>query len=373
MKKIILTAIVFLLAACGQQDSPSSGGDTTGGAGTGTGTTVTPTGMPQIQVLTPNYLNTTDNAITFEDLSTIPPTTGAIIQAIVADENGDPVEGALVTFSVSAGSELVSTLPTTPTAITSNAGVAQITLRAADAIQSGAGEITASATVGTTAVSGTNNFIVVSVGGGGSTTTAVGGTTSVTASVVDASNSNALITTQPFTIGFSSVCAASGQATIDSSASTTTTGMATVQYNASTCAGSDTITATANINGLTLTAVGTVTIAPDTATTIEFVSATPEEIALQGSGSVDFPETSTVQFRVLGTGSPGLPVANEAVNFSLSTTVGGLSLNNASGTTNADGLVDVVVQAGNLPTSVEVRAEIAATRSKQYELKCLSV
>jgi hypothetical protein len=92
---------------------------------------------------------------------------------------------------------------------------------------------------------------------------------------------------------------------------------------------------------------------------IQFVSATPQNIALSGTGSAERPETSIVVFKVVD--ENGDPSPNITVNFELTTTIGGLSLINESAQSDSDGLVKVVVKAGTVATHVRVMATLTAT------------
>ncbi|MGD8846473.1 MAG: hypothetical protein PVI54_13220, partial [Desulfobacteraceae bacterium] len=69
---------------------------------------------------------------------------------------------------------------------------------------------------------------------------------------------------------------------------------------------------------------------------IDFVSATPEMIALKNTGGPARSETAILVFKVVDDG--GDPLAGQTVNFELSTTIGGLSLSNASDISDAAGL-----------------------------------
>lgn len=185
-----------------------------------------------------------------------------------------------------------------------------------------------------------------------------GGSTSLSVSLQQADGN--LFTTST-TITFNSPCVAQGLAAINpSSDAVTTTGVATVTYVASGCAGADLITATAIVNGVTRTATGTVTVAQAAIGTIAFVSATPTNIALRGTGDPSRPEASTVVFRVLD--SAGGPRAGANVSFALNTSVGGISLTPSSATavSDAQGLVQIVVNAGTVSTSVKVTASVTS-------------
>ncbi len=89
---------------------------------------------------------------------------------------------------------------------------------------------------------------------------------------------------------------------------------------------------------------------------IEFVTATPENIALKGAGGAGRPETSVVVFKVLD--DNGGYLSNVTVNFSLSSSVGGLELTPTSSVTNSEGLAGTYVTAGNVATSIRVLATV---------------
>ncbi len=179
-----------------------------------------------------------------------------------------------------------------------------------------------------------------------------GGSTSITVTLQ--SGSGALYT-ESATIVFTSSCTALGTATLDSNV-TTTTGIAFSSYVAQGCSGTDTITATTTVDGTTLTASGTVTVAPAALGSIQFISATPSLISLQGTGGSNLSESGTVVFKVID--ETGGPVAGQDVNFALNTTVGGLSLTPATATTATDGTVQTTVQSGTVATAVRVTASI---------------
>jgi len=133
-----------------------------------------------------------------------------------------------------------------------------------------------------------------------STNLSAGGSATITADLQD-SNGNAY--TQSATITFNSPCFQNGLASFSVNGTsgnkvTTTTGTATITYSATGCSGSDTITATTTIGSSNLTASGTLTVADATIGSIQFVSATPPSISLQGVGGN---ETSTVVFKVVDT------------------------------------------------------------------------
>jgi len=192
-------------------------------------------------------------------------------------------------------------------------------------------------------------------------TLSAGGTTALSLTVVD-QNDNLYIAA-PVTVAFSSPCIASGQAHILPAGSetpvtsiTTTTGSINASYVANGCNGSDTIDATATVGGQNLLATGTLTVAAATVGSIEFLSATPSTIGLKGTG---IPATSVVVFQVLD--STGAPEAGVTVDFSVNTTVGGLTYTPLTAVSAADGTVQMVVSSGTAHTSLRVTATIPAT------------
>ncbi|HWS65354.1 MAG TPA: hypothetical protein VN325_21575 [Steroidobacteraceae bacterium] len=196
-----------------------------------------------------------------------------------------------------------------------------------------------------------------------SATLSAGGTTSLDVTIVD--QTGTLYTTAPVTVTFNSPCVAQGFATIAASGGSTagtspgtvitSTGSVTATYTAKGCSGADVITATATVATKSLTATGTVTVAAASIGSIQFISASPVQIGLKGTGLA---ETSTVIFKVVD--SSGGPRPGVSVALSLNTTVGGISLSPATATSAADGTVQTVVSSGTQHTSVRVTAKIAS-------------
>ena len=214
--------------------------------------------------------------------------------------------------------------------------------------------------------SGTGSSFQTGALGLSSTSLSAGGATSITANIVD--QTGTLYTGGTVSVTFNSPCiaqglatvAASGNSTAGSTAGTvsTSTGSASAVYTAKGCSGSDLISATATVSSASLTASGTVTVAAAAVGSMAFVSATPANINLKGTGSSGGSETSTVVFRVLDTS--GGPRAGASVTFTLNTSVGGITFAPASGTTDANGQVQTIVSAGTVATTVRVTAATTA-------------
>jgi len=270
------------------------------------------------------------------------------VTATVIDGGNVVVPNAIVTFSTGA---LGTIIPASATALTDAAGQASVNL---DGVAIGADTVTASVQLGVSALTGS---AVYSVGtavlsmpnamrfGVGVNPLSANGTTSVMVDVF----SGGLPVTTPVAVSFSSNCSLAGTATI-STPVTTVNGIATATYTDQGCGAVDTITA--SVAGVSLT--GTLTITPPTSGSIQFVSAVPTLITLKGTGGQGRQETSIVTFKVLDTGSN--PLAGKVVNFALSTTVGGITLSQTSGTSDALGLVTTTVSSGTVSTPVRVIA-----------------
>ncbi len=92
---------------------------------------------------------------------------------------------------------------------------------------------------------------------------------------------------------------------------------------------------------------------------IEFVTAVPTQVSIQGAGG---DETSVVSFLV--TDTAGDPIADIDVSFALDSSAGGVSLANDSDRTNAEGVASTIIQAGTVATTVRVTASVASLSSE---------
>jgi hypothetical protein len=345
-----LSAIALAIAGCGGGDSKFSTPATGTGGGGGTGGTVTPTAITATA-----------------SVSSIPSdgTVNAEITAMVRDATNNLLAGVPVTFTASSGGIAVTQGTTDATgaakATLSTAGdsslrtitvtVAASGLNATVNVQVVAGSGTSSVQMGSgTGANFQPNIIGISNG-----TLSAGGSTSLQ---VVLQQSDGTLYAKPASITFSSACSAQGLATINSPVSTST-GIASATYAAKGCSGSDVITATANVGSSPLSASGSVTVAAASIGSIVFVSASPTNIALKGTGNSQHPESSTIVFTVLDQ-STG-PRAGATVQFALNTTVGGISLTPATATSDANGRVQTVVTGGTVATSVRVTATVTST------------
>jgi hypothetical protein len=193
-------------------------------------------------------------------------------------------------------------------------------------------------------------------------TISAGGTFGVTATLVTANSDGTFTRLQsPTSISFSSDCSINDNASLDSPV-TSLSGSASSTFLDTNCSGNsqrnDIITATATVNGTSLSANLPFTLARQTLSNVSFMSAVPSQIRIKGSGGTGSTESSLVTFLV--SSANGQPAAQQEVNFSLDTAVGGLQFANnditESSITNSQGIVSVRVQSGTIPTPVRVMA-----------------
>lgn len=281
----------------------------------------------------------------------------SILTAILKDSAGLPVAGTVVSFSTVSD---LSFNPASGAVLTAADGKASITVNAGNT--TGVTTIRAAATDPSgNAVSGNINLSVTAPNLSLSALTitpatlSAGGSAGVSITVNDGSGN-------PFTasvpVSFTSLGAQANKAAITSQVFTVN-GVALATYRDINYAAVDTITAALSIGGTTFTKTGTITVHAASAGSILFISATPAHIALKGTGGMGRSETSVVVFKVLDTN--GNPIMKR-VNFSLNTTVGGLSLTAAGSDSDpVSGLVQTIVQAGTVSTPVRVSATIDGT------------
>ena len=307
----------------------------------------------------------------------------AIARATVIDSNGEPVNNAIVSFSIQGSGPVLS--PTT--ALTNISGVAEVDLSATET-DLGAYAIQAQATINDILISNSMNFEVRSAGAVVDSETrfghfnndgvfvegivgssiadenndvviSAGATTGFDVALVDENDQR--ITT-PTPISFTSTCVANGEATIDE-AVTTINGVASATFEDLSCAGStgnmDQIVASVVVNNVTIPITREISILPEGIGSIAFVSATPDSIVLSGTGGQNNASVSTLLFQV--NGELGNPLAQQEVSFALNTNAGGLRLDPSSGLTNSSGQVSTRVTAGTVPSPVRVTASVVAS------------
>lgn len=372
MKALGSLVLAGFLAACGggggSAGSTPGGGGTDGGTtppvGGGTGTTTTPAGTISVRLF--NAAGT--------EVTSIDSAGGYVARASVANGSGGAEANRLVTFSLT-DTAIASLTPST--AITNGAGVAQVTIAPASLNAIGAGTLSATAVVGTATLVATRDFgvtasnLALSTLVVGDATLPSAGNTPISVRALV----NGTAATTPVNVSFSATCGRINSQNGAVSVTTDGTGLADATYTAvradgSLCSGA--VTLTANAAGAA-PRTRTITVAAPRANALTFVSATPPQIFVAGSGAL---EQSVVKFKVLaGTA----PLANQPVTFRLTVNPGGVGLGSTtntdpvSGTTDANGEVTVSVFSGTIPGPVRVRAELTGNTSVFAQSQNLTV
>ena len=314
-----------------------------GGSSSSTSQNTTPVQMPSTGSAV-GSVTIANTALQFSETTSV--------SATFKKTDGTPANGINVNFSTSLG----NITPASGIAVTDLSGTASVQLTVG--ATSGQGQVTASATIDNKQVTKTGLFSVslpplkLSAISLGLSALSYGGSTSVTVTVQDSSGTTYL--GQEIDVAFTSTQTALGKATI-STPVRTVNGVATTTYQALTVTGTDSITA--SITGSSVTS--SLSVNPLAASAISFVSAAPVNIGLKGMGGAGIQETSKVIFKVFDTA--GQPKANQQVDFTPNTFVGGLTLSSTSASSGSDGTVFIYVQAGTIATPVRVTATLRGT------------
>lgn len=325
----VLLGVLPLVAGCG--------GSTGGNSGSSGQTIIVGVSSLALQITTPSL-----------QLSQSTTATATFHKA-----DGTPASGIPVNFTTTLG-----TLTPANGVVTSDAnGSATITLTAG--LIAGSGQLNASATVDNKLVTTTGLFVINPpplhlanlqlnpVPGAAGIN--LGASQGVSVEVQDAANNK--YTNQPVSVVFTTLLAGN---TI-STPVTTINGVATTTYKALASSGSETITASISGSSVSIP----LTVIPLSAGSISFVSASPITIGLKGMGGSGIQETSLVTFKVVDTSNAAKP--NQSVDFTLNTTLGGITLGangltTDHGSTDQNGLVTTIVHSGTIATPVRVTA-----------------
>ncbi|MCP1728001.1 protocatechuate 3,4-dioxygenase beta subunit [Natronospira proteinivora] len=199
--------------------------------------------------------------------------------------------------------------------------------------------------------------------GMGLATIASGGSTGVYGRVLDEDGEPA--TDRDWQVEFSSSCLSNDEAAINSPVPVNDNGEFSATYQAQGCFGEDVLTARAVSTGAegaetTLSANATLNIESASLGTLIFVEADPDFIGLKGMGNMGIPENSAVTFLVED--ANGNPMPDTAVEFWLSTTVGGLELSAEETVTDSAGQATVNLMSGTAATPVHVNARVVETQ-----------
>lgn len=281
-----------------------------------------------------------------------PPT----VTAQLLDAAGSPYANQVVTLTAKRNLAVFSAA----TVLTNASGQGSAIVYPVSNSTSGADEIVATVVVGSTTYSASLGFQVTP------------STVSITNFVTDKSSVEAYgqanlsvdlstVAGTPVSLSVSSVCLNKGEAKITPTSQTVTGSTATFTYVDDGCGATDANdTVTVTLVGTTKTAALSLGLGSPAASSLGFVSATPEVIYLKGSG---FTEESVVKFVVKDQAGAALP--GRSVVLTPTTLAGGLTLNGGSGAvtllSDANGQVSVRVNSGTVPTPVRVQATLKDT------------
>jgi hypothetical protein len=195
-----------------------------------------------------------------------------------------------------------------------------------------------------------------------------GGSTQIKANIVDPENGNRKIVSQSYFVEFSSGCAGAdpAQAAFSKTELVTSSGEASVTYEARGCSGSDTVTfrlyAVSEDGEKTGSALHAATvqldIEPPEVGAINFASAEPNAISVSNIANASLPKFSQITFIVVDNNNN--PIAGKTVNFELTNNAGGISLSLNSGVTNESGEVVATIRSGTTHAVTSVKATTTA-------------
>lgn len=363
-----------LVAACGGGGG-SAGSTPGGGGGGGTGNPTDPVDPTNPTVPAVGSMRLVIANASGTEVSNIDGGGGYVARATLTNASGAAVTDRLVSFSLT--DNAIATLQPA-TALTNASGVAQVSIAPSSLTAQGATTLTATAIIDATTLTATKDLAVsasdLSLGAIsiGQTSLPSGGNTSLAVTaLVDGTAASGTPVNVTFTASCGSINSLGGSVSVTTNGS----GVASASYTAveedgSLCSGPVTVTAAAaGANGRS----ASIAVAAPTANAITFVGADPAQIFLAGTGAL---EQSEVTFKVL---AGDAPLANQAVNFSLSVNPGGVGLNASgstapvSATTDANGDATVTIFSGSIPGPVRVRAALAADPSVFRESQNLTV
>jgi hypothetical protein len=295
-------------------------------------------------------------------------------------KSSSALSGKVVKFSVEDGLGELSA----SSALTDSNGEASVTLSPADSTVGGADIVTASVTVDDTTATASQGFqltatevglvsVSPATGNGTSAAKPVGayGQTVLTVALEGVSDDT------PATVSLASSCTAASKASISPTSTTTTSNTITFVYTDAGCGSlleKDIVTAT--LSGSGKTTQGYVYLEAPASRSLAFDSdsLSVSQIYLKGSGLV---EAASVAFLV--NDQAGNPLSGKKVDLTLTTYVGGITLDGKgkgttiTKTTDSDGRVSAIVNAGSVPTPVRVKAVLHDDTSTSAVSSILSI
>lgn len=329
----------------------------TAGANNGTDTVrvITSNGVVKAANIGINSSNAVVGSVTATATNpSIPVTTGStVIRATVRDTAGQVLPGVTVDFTASAGYLGATGTSTTASAATDANGIASVTLRAGDSVQTAKVEAVTNGFASIASVNyvaGVPNMVTVTAA---PTAVKPGGTSALTVLVTDASGNPV----PGETVALLLKTIHSGAPTLSTlSGTTNANGITTLTYTAgaNTATDPDTIQATSS-NGKT----GTVAISVDSA------NAVVGSVALVSVNSSIAVKTAT-QLHATLLDTVSQPIVGRTVSFTTSTgTFGavGTAITTTTAVTDANGVATVTLTAGSAVVTANVSASVSGYTS----------
>jgi hypothetical protein len=347
--RIALAAVVLsVLSACGGGGGSAGSSGSTGG---GSGTAVSTAPILSLSMLDVNGAST--SSLSGGDTATL--------SAKFATAQGVPIVGAVV--SVTGDVNLVQLTPAIGSALTDVNGIALMKIKPASFTADGALTLSAQAVNGTVTGAGFLNIRVgaatLTLGNLSFTPTPTNPLLAFSTVIVNIPvTSNGTPVTSISGLGLTSLCVGDGKATLVQGAATAP-GQFTATYTNKGCTR---VTDQISVSlGNSTPKNISLDVSPANIGTIKFIGtdSAGSALVLKGSGGLGRKESALVTFMLVDQNNKGL--SNVTVNFSATTTIGGLTVLPASATTDVNGNVSTTVSSGTIPTPVKVQA--TATRN----------
>ncbi len=352
-------SLALILAACGGGGGSAG---TTGGMGAGTTGSTGSTGSGStapiaVAAVTLSVVDGTGAAV-----STVSGGQTGVVRAKFVNSKGVALPNAVVKFTAS-DTTLLQFTPASGSALTDSSGIATINVKPVDFTSSGALTISGQAVLGTDTATGVINLgigaapLVVGTLSFSPTPSAPLPAFSITTLNVPVTSSGQPATTAPG-LTLTSLCSGDGTATLVAGA--VSNGVASVTYTNKGCIrGTDVITAAIGTSSQSISlAVGSANIG-----TVNFVNSdlSGTSLVLKGTGGLGRKEAALLTFKVVDQSGTGLAGVN--VNFTATTSTGGLKVLPTQATTDSSGNVATSILSGTIPTPVRVIAQASRNGS----------
>lgn len=364
--KLSAVALAVLLASCGGggSDGYFNQGGNNNGSGSGTDNGIETPVVAKLNITNVELVDSNNQKTTILNIL------GASASVKVTDQNGQPISGALVTFT---GENI--TFETSNATVLSNAeGIAKIGIKPTDETKTGIYKINANAEINGNTASSSDAYVSIEALKTklanlvvDHSTIDAGGSVKITLQTVDSVTNAAQNNVQ---VTFKSDCGTFSNSTVSSNQGLVETTYTAISTGGQLCTGTQTLTISAN-NGAT-TATQNITINAIKANSLVYSSG---EVKL-GAANSGSSASGKVEFTVY---SNNLPAKNQDVLVELiyaPTDLSFIALHNKTQKiikSNDDGKIVVDIFPGSLPGPVELKATLVSDTSVSALTKDVSV